>query len=42
MRAIEIDVIRIAGGKVLERWGEFDQLGLIQQLGVIPPPGQGG
>ena len=37
-----IDIVRIAGGKVVERWGEFDQLGLMQQLGVIPPPGAGG
>ena len=34
-----IDIVRIAGGKVVERWGEFDNLGLLQQLGVIPPPG---
>jgi predicted ester cyclase len=36
-----IDLLRIAGGKVVERWGEFDNLGLLQQLGVLPPPGQG-
>ena len=34
-----IDILRIAGGKVVERWGEFDNLGLLQQLGVVPPPG---
>jgi predicted ester cyclase len=33
-----IDILRIAGGKVVERWGEFDNFGLMQQLGVIPPP----
>jgi steroid delta-isomerase-like uncharacterized protein len=33
-----IDILRIAGGKVVERWGEFDNLGLLQQLGVVPPP----
>jgi predicted ester cyclase len=37
-----IDLLRIAGGKVVERWGEFDNLGLLQQLGVLPPPGPGG
>ena len=37
-----IDILRVAGGKVVERWGEFDNLGLLQQLGVVPPPGQGG
>ena len=26
----------IAGGQVLERWGNSDDLGLMQQLGVIP------
>jgi predicted ester cyclase len=37
-----IDILRIAGGMVVERWGEFDNLGLLQQLGAIPPPGAGG
>jgi steroid delta-isomerase-like uncharacterized protein len=37
-----IDILRLAGGKVVERWGEFDNLGLLQQLGVIPAPGQAG
>ncbi len=31
-----IDIVRIANGKGVERWGEFDNLGLMQQLGVIP------
>jgi steroid delta-isomerase-like uncharacterized protein len=39
--AIEvIDIVRIAGGKMVERWGIFDQLGLMQKLGAVPPPGQ--
>ena len=33
-----IDILRIAGGKVVERWGQFDDLGMLQQLGVVPPP----
>ena len=33
-----IEILRISGGKVVERWGEFDNLGLMQQLGVVPPP----
>lgn len=37
-----IDFLRIAGGKVVERWGEFDNLGLLQQLGAIPSPDEGG
>jgi len=37
----EILIHRIAGGKVVEGWIEFDQLGLWQQLGVIPQMGEG-
>ena len=35
-----IDIIRISGGKLVERWAETDMLGLLQQLGVVPPPEQ--
>jgi len=35
-------VIRIVGGKILEEWGNMDALGMMQQLGVIPAPGEGG
>ena len=31
-----IDILRFAGGKVVERWGEFDGLGLLAQLGLVP------
>jgi steroid delta-isomerase-like uncharacterized protein len=27
---------RIAGGKVVDRWEVFDQMGMMQQLGVLP------
>ena len=33
-----IDVMRFAGGKVVEHWGNQDDLGMMQQLGVIPTP----
>jgi steroid delta-isomerase-like uncharacterized protein len=36
-----IDIARIASGKIVERWGAEDNLGMMQQLGVVPPPGQG-
>ncbi len=36
-----IEIYRTIGGKIAERWGNFDQLGLLQQLGVIPTPRQG-
>ncbi len=42
IRITGIFIDRIAEGKIVERWGIFDQLGLMQQLGVIPMPGQGG
>ena len=35
-----ITIIRIVGGKVVERWDESDNLGLMQQLGVIPQSGK--
>jgi predicted ester cyclase len=31
-----IAIYRLAGGMVVEQWLEYDQLGLLQQLGVIP------
>jgi steroid delta-isomerase-like uncharacterized protein len=33
---------RIADSKIVERWAETDTLGMLQQLGVIPSPGQAG
>ncbi len=35
-----IDIVRLEGGKIVEHWANFDQMGLMQQLGVIPAPGQ--
>jgi steroid delta-isomerase-like uncharacterized protein len=35
-----ITILRFAGGKVVEAWSEGDNLGALQQLGVIPAPGQ--
>jgi predicted ester cyclase len=35
-----IDVLRIAGGRMVERWAEYNDLELMQQLGVVPPPEQ--
>ena len=35
-----IDVVRIDDGRVVEHWSVGDGLGLMQQLGVIPQPGQ--
>jgi steroid delta-isomerase-like uncharacterized protein len=33
-----ININRISGGKLVEGWGIFDQLGLLQQIGAIPTP----
>jgi steroid delta-isomerase-like uncharacterized protein len=33
-----IDIVRIADGKVVERWGNFDDLGMMQQLGLMEQP----
>lgn len=33
-----INIYRIESGKVVELWSEGDHLGLMQQIGLIPPP----
>jgi predicted ester cyclase len=38
----EIHIGRLAGGQLVEHWGSIDQLGMLQQLGVIPMPGEAG
>jgi steroid delta-isomerase-like uncharacterized protein len=35
----EIAILRIANGKAIEQWNNVDELGLMQQLGVVPAPG---
>jgi steroid delta-isomerase-like uncharacterized protein len=37
-----ITINRVSRGKVEEHWTNFDQLGMLQQLGVAPAPGQAG
>lgn len=32
-----IEIFRVVGGKLAEHWEIFDQLGMMQQLGAIPP-----
>ncbi len=34
-----INILQLAGGKLVEEWMNFDALGLQQQLGAIPAPG---
>jgi steroid delta-isomerase-like uncharacterized protein len=42
LRFSGISIYRLAEGKVAEVWEQFDRLGLMQQLGVVPPPRQSG
>jgi|SRR5215211_1237937 len=35
-----IDILRIADGKIMEMWNQEDVLGMMQQIGAIPEPGQ--
>ena len=37
-----ISINRVRDGKIVESWGEADMMGMLQQLGVIPAPAQGG
>ena len=36
----QVNIQRLGNGKILEAWALFDQFSLLQQLGVIPIPGQ--
>jgi steroid delta-isomerase-like uncharacterized protein len=36
-----ISIERIAGGKIAETWVNFDGMGMMMQLGMIPAPGAG-
>ena len=33
-----IDILRLEGGKAVERWGIYDGVSLLQQIGAIPEP----
>ena len=35
-----ITIHRIEGGKVVETWANYDALGMMQQVGAVPEPGQ--
>jgi len=36
-----IGIVRVSGGKIVEEWENYDEMGMMQQLGVVPSPGQG-
>jgi steroid delta-isomerase-like uncharacterized protein len=42
VRVTGIVISHVAKGKVVEDWINWDALGMMQQLGVIPAPGQPG
>ncbi len=35
-------IFRVANGKLTDNWVNFDALGLMQQLGLVPVPGRVG
>src|SRR5438270_12692027 len=36
-----ISIARVANGKIIESWNNWDALGMMQQLGVVPAPAKG-
>jgi predicted ester cyclase len=42
VRQDHMHFVRFRDGKAIEHWGVRDELGMMQQLGVIPEPKQGG
>lgn len=36
----EVHIVRFANGKIVEHWAVVDQMGMAQQLGLVPMPGQ--
>jgi predicted ester cyclase len=42
VRGTEMHISRIAEGKIVERWGQGDNLGMMQQIGAVPEPEQAG
>ncbi|MFD9591898.1 ester cyclase [Kitasatospora sp. NPDC059973] len=34
-----INIFRLREGRIVERWGRLDELGLLRQLGLVPGPG---
>jgi len=35
-----ITIYRFSGGKIQESWSNWDDLGMLQQLGIVPPIGE--
>ena len=41
MEVTGIVIDRIAGGKIVDHWEQFDAMSMMMQLGAIPAPDQG-
>jgi steroid delta-isomerase-like uncharacterized protein len=41
VRITGITINRVSDGKIAESWTNYDALGMMQQIGAIPEPGQG-
>lgn len=41
VRVEGIEIFRLNGGQIVERWAQVDSFGLLKQLGAIPEPGHG-
>lgn len=35
-----VNICRIEGGKAAEEWEQYDAMGMMQQFGAVPEPGQ--
>ena len=35
---VQVGIARVVNGKIVEIWNNPDRLGLMQQIGVLPPP----
>lgn len=40
IEAMGMDIVRLSDGEIAEHWGEFDAIGLLRQLGLLPAPGR--
>jgi predicted ester cyclase len=36
VEAMGMDIVRLADGEIVEHWGEFDAVGLLRQMGIVP------
>ena len=39
VKSMEINYLRMQDGKIIEQWGIFDVMGMMQQIGMVPSAG---